>query len=97
LRRAARKDGNHDEIREEFRRLGCIVHDTLGDWDLTVEKHTLTCLVEVKDPLSAYGRKGLNPRQKKIPLYRWVIETKDNVGQCVAHLDAIAEAIRRAA
>lgn len=94
---ANKVDANQDAIVLEYERLGCEVHRTNRDWDLTVDKDGIIGLVEIKNPATLYGRKGLNKRQQAIKLHRWVVYTPEHVAQHVAHLDAIAEAIRRAA
>jgi hypothetical protein len=54
----ARRDLNHAEIREAFRRLGWIVWDTAsmahGAPDLVVARRGETILVEVKQPGAAF-------------------------------------------
>lgn len=94
---ANKVDANQDAIAAEYERRGCEVHRTNRDWDLTVQKAGITDLVEVKNPATLYGRKGLNKRQKAIKLHRWVVYTPEHVAQHVAHLDAIAEAVRKTA
>lgn len=53
MRKRARTDSNHSEIREAFRKLGCSVWDTAamgnGAPDLVVAKSHNTICVEVKD------------------------------------------------
>lgn len=50
--RARRTDRNHGEIAGYFERLGCLVHHTIGDWDLTISRMKVVKLVECK------GHKG---------------------------------------
>lgn len=50
--RARRTDANHKAMTQVFRQLGCLVHSTIGDWDLTVCKAGIVRLVEIKDPKS---------------------------------------------
>ena len=54
MRLRARRDLNHTEIREAFRRLGWSVWDTAacghGAPDLVVGKHGRNVLVEIKSP-----------------------------------------------
>lgn len=62
------KDANHDPIVERFRALGCSViemHATgiPGFPDLVVGTIGVSHLVEVKNPDTPYGRKGLNDNQ----------------------------------
>ncbi len=64
----ARKDGNHDEIANTFRRLGCSVIDTHlppvpGYPDKLVGCVGVTHLVETKNRDTAYGRAGFNDNQ----------------------------------
>ena len=50
--RAKKTDANHTDIAGYFERAGCLVHHTIGDWDLTISKFGLVRLIEVKDPES---------------------------------------------
>lgn len=64
----ARRDGNHDAIKSDFENMGCTVIDTHatgipGFPDLVVGCLGVNHLVDVKDPLTAYGRAGLNENQ----------------------------------
>ena len=53
MRGYARKvDANHKAISSYFTRLGCMVHQTIGDWDLTVTRMGVVALIEIKDPAS---------------------------------------------
>jgi len=67
VRRAAKRDGNHGEIVAAFRGLGCTVFETdrVGEGfpDLVVGCMGINHLVEVKNPGTRYGRKGLNGGQ----------------------------------
>ena len=67
MRRAARRDDNHDEIADTFRALGCSVFETdrVGEGfpDLVVGLLGVSHLIEVKNPQTHYGRKGLNAGQ----------------------------------
>lgn len=62
MRRAARTDANHGEIRDAFRQCGCLVESLAplgrGVPDLLVSKHGRVVLVEVK-----HGRGTLTPDQ----------------------------------
>lgn len=62
------KDHNHDAIVRRFRALGCSViemHATgiPGFPDLAVGTVGITHFVEIKNPDTPYGRKGLNDNQ----------------------------------
>lgn len=64
-----RKDGNHAEIVSAFQQLGCCVLD-LSDMGCGVPDLVVWCagewhLVDVKNPKTSYGRRGLNERQKE--------------------------------
>ena len=66
--RRCSKDANHDEIVSMFERLGCTVverHKTgiPGDPDIEVGCVGVNHLVEIKNPATHYGRKGLNANQ----------------------------------
>jgi hypothetical protein len=67
MRRAARRDGNHNDVVDRFRALGCSVFETdrVGDGfpDLVVGCLGVNHLVEVKNPETRYGRQGLNNGQ----------------------------------
>lgn len=66
----AKKDANHNQIVEEFIQLGCCVHDCSsvggGVPDLLVglPDSYLCMYVEIKNPKTGYGRRGLNKNQK---------------------------------
>ena len=63
MRHAARVDGNQAEIVAALRALGASVFVLKLPVDLLVGYAGKTALVEVKDPTSAYGKKGLNQKQ----------------------------------
>ena len=90
MRRAARTDGNCQSIAEAFERLGCIVHRTNSDWDLTVQAGEATVLIEVKNPDSARGRReiksGGNERQRKMQIRRVMVTCVDDVERVVLKL-----------
>lgn len=62
------KDKNHDEIVGIFKKLGAVIFDmsSLGGGapDLLVGHKGEWIAVEIKNPLTAYGRSGLNANQK---------------------------------
>ena len=64
LRRAARVDANQAEIVAHMRGLGASVYLIGMPVDLLVGINCKTALVEVKDPKSRYGKKGLNENQQ---------------------------------
>ncbi|UHQ21910.1 hypothetical protein LVB77_14675 [Lysobacter sp. 5GHs7-4] len=69
MSRRASKDANHDEIVEHFELLGCSVAELhnagLPGWpDTVVGCIGVNHLVEIKNPATAYGRRGLNPNQQ---------------------------------
>ena len=63
-RYAARVDANQADIVKALRALGATVYVLKLPVDLLVGINGRTALVEVKDPNSAYGRRGLNPNQQ---------------------------------
>jgi len=58
MRHAARVDSNQTEIVAAFRAIGASVFVLKLPVDLLVGYAGKTVLVEVKDPTSAYGKKG---------------------------------------
>ena len=68
MRRAARVDSNHAEIREAFRKLGCSWLDlsSMGQGcpDACVGYGGLCQLVEVKDGSKSPSRRALRPLQR---------------------------------
>ena len=79
---ARKVDANHKAIAEAFRRCGCLVHHTIGDWDLTVSKCKVIALIEVKDGKKSPSRRRLTPRSQRLidegwPIHR--VETIDDV------------------
>lgn len=86
-RHRGKKDDNHDEISEVFKSLGCSVaslHNTgLAGWpDVVVGVVGVNRLVEIKNPDTAYGRKGLNQNQTAFAQeWRgdrvWVVSSRD--------------------
>jgi hypothetical protein len=63
------KDRNHDAILAALRAAGAGVIDThhegRGMPDLIVGYQNRLCLLEIKNPENAYGRRGLSPAQRK--------------------------------
>lgn len=68
MRKAARRDDNHNELVGVFRALGCTVFETdrVGEGfpDVVVGCIGVNHLVEIKNPGTDYGRAGLNQKQK---------------------------------
>ena len=70
MRRRGSKDKNHDEICDTFRQLGCSVAEmaTCGvdDFpDVIVGLCGFDVQVEIKNPETAYGRRGLTDGQAR--------------------------------
>lgn len=84
--RARRTDNNHASIARAFERMGCVVHRTNGDWDLTVRLGTAVELIEVKNPETAYGKRGQNERQKSMRMHREIVRNMDDVARVVSSL-----------
>lgn len=64
----SKKDANHDAIAKCFRDLGCTVVETIdtsipGFPDFVVGCMGVNHLVDAKNLLTAYGRRGLNANQ----------------------------------
>src|SRR5574338_1305886 len=87
MRRRARTDGNHTEIRTAFRKLGYSVADTsrVGDGfpDLVISLADITALVEVKDGQKPPSARKLTPDEKDFRA-KWkglyfVVESLDDV------------------
>lgn len=84
--RARRTDANHEAIAKAFEGLGCRVHRTNADWDLTVCYGREVELVEVKNEKTQYGRKGLSKRQQELPIQPYLVRNLDDVEECVKSL-----------
>jgi Holliday junction resolvase len=69
MRRAPRKDDNHDDVAEVFEKSGFVVLDMSaagrGMPDLIVSYGQVIKMVEIKNPKTGYGRRGLNKHQVK--------------------------------
>jgi hypothetical protein len=67
--RGGTKDLNHDAIAAVFEQLGCSVchtHEAGGGFpDMVVGLIGITALVEVKNPETGYGKRGLTDSQKR--------------------------------
>jgi len=94
VRRAAKVDANHAEIREAFRDMGCVVFDACrvgaGFADLVVQHGGLTMLIEVKAPKGT-----LTKAQKDSPLMMRVVRDRAGVEETVRTLQRWARAIRQ--
>lgn len=68
--RGGHKDKNHDQMVSVFEQMGCSVLETHtmggGFPDLVLGLIGQTILVEVKNPETGYGRKGLSESQRKM-------------------------------
>lgn len=66
---ACKKDANHSEIVDVLQKIGASVIDMSnvgkGFPDLIVGFQLQTILMEIKNPKTAYGKKGLNKNQIK--------------------------------
>ena len=93
MRRAARTDANHKAIVQALSAYGASVIDSsrLGSGypDLTIGHAEKTLLMEVKNPDTAYGRKGLNDNQK-----RWVQGWKGGAYCVVDSVEAALRAVK---
>lgn len=67
--RAAKVDANHKEVVDALKTIGASIIDASrlgkGMPDLIVGFRGQTILIEVKNPKTQYGRKGLNENQRK--------------------------------
>jgi hypothetical protein len=81
--RARKVDGNYKDVIAEFERLGCRVHRTNADWDLTVKYADYVRCIEVKNPNTAYGKKGLSERQKDLVITPYLVRSLEDVRACV--------------
>lgn len=68
LKYGAKKDANHNSIVSALEAAGIAVVDVssmgYGFPDLIVCRRGITLLVEIKNPLTPYGRRGMNQKQK---------------------------------
>ena len=69
MKYGAKKDANHNEIVDALKKAGASVIDlsTVGNGcpDLIVGLQSKTILMEIKNPKTSYGRRGLNKNQIK--------------------------------
>ena len=93
---ARRTDANHSTIAQTFERLGCKVHHTIGDWDITVTRMGVIKLVEIKDPSKPPSARKLTDRAQKMVDDGWPIRRVETTDDCLAVVAEIhAEAMRR--
>ena len=90
---ARKVDANHKTIAEAFRRCGCLVHHTIGDWDLTVSKFKQVALIEIKDPKKSPSRRKLTPRSQRLLDEGWPIHRVEGLDDVLT----VCEALRQAA
>jgi hypothetical protein len=64
MRKAARRDVGEKEIVEALRTRGATVYYLDDPCDLLIGYNNKTMLMEVKNPNSAYGKKGFNENQQ---------------------------------
>ena len=83
MTRARKTDSNHQAIAEAFLRCGCLVHHTIGDWDLTVSKHEHVALIEVKDGAKPPSKRRLTPRAQKLVDAGWPIHRIETVADAL--------------
>lgn len=90
MRRAARRDANHGDIRDGLRRCGFEVRDTggLGDgWPDLVAKHRGTGRVrffEVKDPKQPPSKRALTDKER---------EVQELLGESYVVVETLADAV----
>lgn len=86
----AKKDANHVEIVGAFEKLGAAVLDlsTMGSGvpDLFVKCREVTYLVDVKNPKTGYGKRGLNPLQKE-----WAEKWKGGPVYLISTVEQVAD------
>lgn len=90
---AKRRDGNHVEVVGAFRKLGWSVLDMAdlgrGMPDIVIgDKSHGTFLVEIKNPKTQYGRRGLSARQREF------CEQWNGLVNVVSSLDDVVELTR---
>lgn len=84
---ARKTDGNLKEIAKAYRKLGCRVHVTNGDWDLTVQSGWLiTDLVEVKDDTQPLSNQKVRTKRQKETHDKLAIQIVKNVNDVAAHV-----------
>jgi hypothetical protein len=91
--RHKRKDDNHDEIKEEFERLGAGVKDvhSLPDFvDIIVTYQDSTVMVEIKDGAKPPSARKVTPGEQKFSDY-WI--SKGGKWACIKSLEEVRELI----
>lgn len=85
MKRAARTDSNHAEIRDEFRARGCLVADThglgAGFPDLVIQRAGTVALVEVKDGSKCKSAQALTADERAFAEKGWkvhIVRSKDD-------------------
>jgi hypothetical protein len=88
----AKKDANHNEVVEAFKALGADVLDTSnlggGVPDLIIGCRNAWHLVDVKNPNTGYGRRGLNKRQKE-----WALAWKGGPVYLISTVEEAADLV----
>jgi hypothetical protein len=88
--RRSSKDHNHNEIAEVFTKHGAVVIDTsaIGDGfpDMMVLYRGEISMIEVKNPKTQYGRKGLNQRQRAMVEEGWPVEVLRTIDEAMAFM-----------
>lgn len=89
----AKKDANHDDIVDALKGVGVQVMDTSavggGLTDLILMWRGETYFMEVKNPKTAYGRRGLNKLQKEFAAFAGGAGVKVHVVETVAQALAV--------
>jgi hypothetical protein len=93
MRRAARRDTTHAEVRDAFRDLGCLVLELNGAIDLLVLENGVLSLVDCKTPKSKAGRITRTKTQQKLDAEGWPVIYVTSAERAVA----LVKAWRRAA
>lgn len=90
MRKRASKDDNHDTVALAFQRVGAaVIHTHMfgqGFPDMLVCFRGRVYMIEVKNPQSVYGRKGLNELQQRLRNEGWplcVVRTEDDAMQLI--------------
>lgn len=103
MRRASRKDSNHNEISDAFKALGCTfidLSDTPCGFDGAVGYGGLSILVEIKDPKKPPSKRRLTPNEEKKHAYwtggKRLIMTLEDVAETANTLRRWRDAIYRA-
>lgn len=86
MRYAARTDANSDQIVSALRAAGAYVYHIKLPVDILVGYAGRTALVEIKDPKSQYGKRGMNANQRKFQ--------EEWTGGTLAMVDSVEAALR---